>query len=190
MNFKNIFSKLKKAWLLSSILSVALGLVLLIFPWIAIQVVCYLLGGLAIIYGIIRIVRYARQGEAYPELFRGDLVIGLFLLAIGLFIVFRIEFVAGFIPVIFGIALLSSGIGGVLRAMDSKRAGYERWFLLLVLASFTIVLGLILAMNPFATAQVAVAVIGAALVYDGVTDMITVLLVGKRIDEWKKNQRL
>lgn len=190
MNFKNIFSKLKKAWLLSSILSVALGLVLLIFPWIAIQVVCYLLGGLAIIYGIIRIVRYARQGEAYPELFRGDLVIGLFLLAIGLFIVFRIEFVAGFIPVIFGIALLASGIGGVLRAMDAKRAGYERWFLLLVLASLTIVLGLILAMNPFATAQVAVAVIGAALVYDGVTDMITVLLVGKRIDEWKKNQRL
>ncbi len=189
MDFKGLFVRLRKAWLFSSLLSIVLGLVLLLFPSITIQVVCYLLGGLAMIYGIGRIIRYARQGDAYPELFRGDLMIGLFLIAIGIFIVFRIEFVAGFIPVIFGIALLASGIGGVQRAMDAKRAGYERWLLLLALAALTIALGLVLALNPFASAQVAVAVIGASLIYDGITDMLTILLVGKRIDEWKKNMR-
>lgn len=189
MNWKAFFAKLKKTWLISSLISVVLGLVLLLFPGIAIQVVCYLLGGLALIYGVMRIIRYARQGDVYPELFRGDLMIGLFLLAIGLFIVCRVEFVAGFIPVVFGIALLASGIGGVQRAMDAKRAGYERWLFLLVLAALTIALGLVLTMNPFASAQVAVAVIGASLIYDGITDMVTILLVGKRIDEWKKNNR-
>ncbi len=189
MNFKKIFERLQKAWIFSSLLSIVLGIILLFFPSITIQVVCYLLGGLAILYGIGRVIRYARQGEAYPELFRGDLMIGLFLIAIGLFIVFRIEFVAGFIPVIFGIALLASGIGGVQRSMDAKRAGYERWVALLLLAALTIALGLVLVLNPFASAQVAVAVIGASLIYDGLTDVLTILLVGKRIDEWKKNLR-
>ena len=189
MNFKDIFARLRKAWIFSSVLSILLGLVLLLFPTITIQVVCYMLGGLAIVYGIGRVIRYIRQGEAYPELFRGDLMIGLFLIVIGLFIVFRIEFVAGFIPVIFGIALLASGIGEVQRSMDAKRAGYERWLFIMVLASLTIVFGLVLVLNPFASAQVAVAVIGASLIYDGISDVVTILLVGKRIDEWKKNLR-
>ena len=137
MNFKNIFERLQKAWIFSSLLSIVLGIILLFFPSITIQVVCYLLGGLAILYGIGRVIRYTRQSEVYAELFRGDLMIGLFLIAIGLFIVFRIEFVAGFIPVIFGIALLASGIGGVQRSMDAKRAGYERWVALLLMAALT-----------------------------------------------------
>lgn len=54
------------------------------------------------------------------------------------------------------------------------------------MAALTIALGLVLVLNPFASAQVAVAVIGASLIYDGLTDVLTILLVGKRIDEWKR----
>ena len=49
MNFKKIFERLQKAWIFSSLLSIVLGIILLFFPSITIQVFCYLLGGLAIL---------------------------------------------------------------------------------------------------------------------------------------------
>ena len=187
MNFKSLLEELKRNWMFSAILSILLGLVLLFFPGITTRVVCFLLGGLVIIYGLTHIIRYFRQESTYADLFRGDLMTGLFSVAIGLFMILRADVVVSLIPIIFGIVLMANGIAGVQRAADARRAGYSRWGMLLALAVLTVALSILLLINPFATIKVTVAVIGASLIYEGISDLAAMHLVGKRIEEWKKS---
>jgi len=51
----------------------------------------------------------------------------------------------------------------------------------------TLAAGVVLLVNPFASLQVAIIVIGAALIYEGVTDMLSILLISKKIGQWKRN---
>lgn len=187
MDFKGILQEMKHNWMFSAILSIVLGLILLIFPGITIRVVCFLLAGLSLIFGVTRMIRYFKQEAAYPEFFRGDLMVGLFAIAIGLFMLLRADLVVQFIPIIFGIVLMASGIAGIQRAVDAQRSGYDRWGVLLALAILTIALGVLLLINPFGPVKVAVAVIGASLIYEGISDLLSMHLVGKRIEDWKKS---
>lgn len=187
MNFKGLLEELKRNWMFSAILSMLLGLVLLLFPGITTRVVCFLLGGLIILYGLTHVIRYFRQENTYAELFQGDLMIGLFGIAIGLFMILRADVVVSLIPIIFGIVLMANGIAGVQRAANARRAGYSRWGLLLALAILTAALSILLLVNPFATIKVTVAVIGASLIYEGISDLVAMHLVGKRIEKWKKS---
>ena len=189
MNLESFLKEIKQNWMFAAVLSIAVGLVLLLFPGITIQVVCYLLGCLVIIFGASRIIRYFKQDPAYHEVFQGDLMTGLFGAVIGLFMILKAEIVVSLVPIVFGVVLLTSGIGNVQRTIDARRAGYPRWGVLLALALLTIVLSLLLLINPFGSMQVAVAVIGASLIYEGVSDIVFMLLLGKRIEEWKNAAR-
>ena len=47
---------------------------------------------------------------------------------------------------------------------------YDRWWIALLFGAFTVVLGVILVRNPFKVVNTVVRVIGAFLVYDGLSD--------------------
>ena len=87
-----------------------------------------------------------------------------------------------------GMLMVGFGIGGILRAVDAKKAGFATWGVLLALAIISIVLGWLIMANPFSVMETAVIIIGASLIYQGMTDIVSTLVVGKRINEWKKSQ--
>ena len=189
MNFQSIYNKLKQSWIFSAIVTIVLGLILVLFPATALTSVSYVLGGLAIAMGVIRTVRYFKQDHTYPFLFQSDLVVGLLSVGFGIFMVSQPDTVMSLLPLIFGMLLVGCGIGGILRAVDAKKAGFASWGLLLGLAIVSIVLGGLIMSNPFSAMETAVIIIGASLIYQGVTDIATTLIVGKRIDQWKKSQQ-
>lgn len=189
MNFQSIYNKLKQSWIFSAIVTIVLGLILVLFPATALTSVSYVLGGLAIAMGVIRTVRYFKQDHTYPFLFQSDLVVGLLSVGFGIFMVSQPDTVMSLLPLIFGMLLVGCGIGGILRAVDAKKAGFASWGLLLGLAIVSIVLGGLIMSNPFSAMETTVIIIGASLIYQGVTDIATTLIVGKRIDQWKKSQQ-
>ena len=185
MSFKEIMEKLRKNWIASAVLCIAVGLILVLWPGSVIVSVCYTVGGIAIALGVIRVVEYFRQDHTYPVIFQSDLIVGLFALGTGLFMVLNPQAVMGLIPVLFAIVMIGFGIANILRAVDAKRAGIGYWKILLALAILTVVLGWVILGNPFETLAATVALAGAGLIYEGVADIITVLLVGKRIGAWR-----
>ena len=189
MNFQSIYNKLKQSWICSAIVTIVLGLILVLFPAATLTSVSYVLGGIAIAMGVIRTVRYFKQDHTYPFLFQSDLVVGLLSVGFGIFMVSQPVTVMSLLPHIFGILMVGCGIGGILRAVDAKKAGFAYWGVLLGLAIVSIVLGWLIMANPFGALETAVTVIGAGLIYQGVTDIATTLIVGKRIDQWKKSQQ-
>ena len=185
MYMKNILEKMQKSWMTSAVISIVLGLILLIMPGFITKAAGYLMGAAAILLGAGRIIRYFRQQHIYPEFFRGDLLIGFLAAGMGLFIMLNVETVISIVPVLCGAMLLSNGVIGLQRTLGAYRAQYSRWWLLLIFAGITLGAGVLLIMNPFGALKTAVSVIGAALIYEGASDILTMLIAGKEIDSWK-----
>ncbi|MBR0217762.1 MAG: DUF308 domain-containing protein [Clostridia bacterium] len=185
MDFQSVCKKLKESWVFSAIVIIVLGLILVLFPAAALTSVNYVLGGIAIAMGVIRTVRYFKQDHTYPYLFQSDLVVGLLSVGFGIFMVSQPVKVLSLLPHIFGILMVGFGVGGILRSVDAKKAGISYWGVLLGLSIVSIVLGWLIMANPFGAMETVTIVIGAGLIYQGVTDIVTVLAVGKRITQWK-----
>ena len=185
MDIKSFFQTLRKNWIMSSVITVLAGLILVLFPTGTLKVISYVLGAVAIIMGVVRTVRYFKQDHTYPFLFQSDLMVGLLVVAFGLFLVIFPDTVISMVPFVFGILLIGCGVGNVLRAVDARNAGLSSWAVLLALAVISIAAGVVCLANPFTVMETAVTVIGAALIYVGITDIITTLAVSKRIKAWK-----
>ncbi len=189
MDFKSIYNKLKQSWIFSAIVTIILGLILVLFPGATLTSVSYVIGGIAIAMGVIRTVRYFRQDHTYPFLFQSDLVVGLLSVGFGIFMVSQPVTVLSILPHIFGVLMVGCGIGGILRAVDAKKAGFSSWGVLLGLAIVSIALGWLIMANPFGAMETVTAVIGGCLIYQGVIDIASTLVVGKRISQWKNTEQ-
>jgi len=188
MDFSDMLQKLKNNWIFSAVLCIVAGIILILFPGAALNSLCYILGGFAIAMGVIRMVRYFKRDHTYPVLFQSDLIVGLFSLGLGLFMVSNPLAVMSAIPMLFGILLVGFGVGNILRSLDAKAAGVGHWGVLMALAVMSILAGMVILANPFATLEAAVIVIGAALIYEGVSDIVIVLSVGRRIQSWRQSR--
>ena len=87
------------------------------------------------------------------------------------------------------VVLVGCGIGGIVRAVEAKKAGVSKWGILLALAILTVVLGAVILSDPFSALETAIMVIGAGLIYEGATDLITAIVAGRRIEEWRKSEK-
>lgn len=54
------------------------------------------------------------------------------------------------------------------------RQGWERWWMDLLLAGLTLVLGILILLNPFGASGVLMMTIGISLVFDGVSDLVLI----------------
>ncbi|MBR3019174.1 MAG: DUF308 domain-containing protein [Clostridia bacterium] len=181
MNFGEIWNKIKKNWVISAIVTGLIGLVMLLFPGNVLLSACYCIGGLSIAMGVIKVVRYFKKEHHYPYIFQSDLVLGLFTVGLGLFMVTSPSVFMTLVPQLFGMLLIGCGVGNILRSVDAKNAGFAQWGVLLGMAILSIIAGLVIMSNPFGTSEVLVLVTGGALVCESITDILTTLFINAKL---------
>ena len=71
------------------------------------------------------------------------------------------------------------------RALELRRMLYLRWIVPLVLSAVSAVLGLVIVFQPFLAAEALVMLIGAVLIYEGLSDLWTIF----RVSQWTKEYR-
>lgn len=111
---------------LAAIIGIAAGLLLLVFPQEAINVITYGIGIVSLVYGVVRIVDYFKNRDISP-FFAGELILGVVLVGIGLFSFLNPGGIFAILPIIFGILVLVEGISKLQRALMLRRYGYPRW---------------------------------------------------------------
>ena len=97
---------------------------------------------------------------------------GVVIAAVGIVIITNPEMVSSIIPIVFGLILLIDGLSNVRQALGLRRFEVGNWAFLLVLGIVTLVLGVIILLHPYGTAELAFRVMGAALIYNAVSDLI------------------
>ena len=172
---KNLFSRMLKAgwptWV-AAIAVLLFGLALLIWPGITTGLILNICGVALMICGVFNIVRYFVKKDSYLA-YNWSLALGLILLGGGLCLVVFKGVLLSIVPLLFGIALLIGGIAKVQAAFNMRRAGFRSWYLTLIAAAISCVLGALIILHPFGTGLVLIRVIGASIAVEAVQDLIS-----------------
>ena len=166
--------KLKWNLILMSLLYLALGIFLLMVPGTALNVVCCALGGVVLACAAVQLVRYfaVERGVFQSQL---TLVSGIVCLALGAFLIIRSDIVVSILPIVFGLFVIFDAIGRVQNALDLRRCGYDSWKGFLFLPVLSVVLGVVLVINPFGAMETLVMAIGIILIVEGAINLLSAL---------------
>lgn len=167
---QTLLKKIKANVVVSSLLCVVLGVVLLVYPGDSMRVVGIAVGVVLILTGIVKVFDFLinRDGTMYLQL---NLIFGIVLVVVGAWIITQPEKVMSIIPIIIGIIITIHGISKLRQAIELCQDHYEKWWVALLLGILTAGLGILLIFRPFEALETVVQVIGAFLIYDGVSNL-------------------
>ena len=166
--------KLKWNLILMSILYLALGIFLLMVPGMALNIVCYALGGVVLACAAVQLIRYfaVERGVFQSQL---TLISGLVCLGLGAFLIIRSDLVVRILPIVFGLFVIFDSLGRIQNALELRRCKYSSWKGFLLLAVLSIVLGIVMILDPFGTMETLVMAIGVILIIEGALNLLSAL---------------
>ena len=144
--------KLKWNLILMSLLYVGLGIFLVMKPGTALNIVCYALGGVVLACAAVQLVRYfaVERGVFQSQL---TLISGLVCLGLGAFLIIRSDIVVRILPIVFGLFVIFDSLGRIQNALELRKCQYPSWKGFLLLAVLSIVLGIVMILDPFGTME-------------------------------------
>ena len=177
--------KLKWNLILMSVLYLGLGIFLLMRPSTALNVVCYALGGVVLVCAAVQLVRYfaVERGIFQSQL---TLISGIICLGLGAFLILRSDIVVRILPIVFGLFVIFDSLGRIQNALDLRRCEYPSWKGFLLLPVLSVVLGVVMILNPFGTMETLVMAIGIILIIEGTINLLSALYTVLAIRRFSK----
>lgn len=154
------------------------GLLLLLWPNLALMIANYALAAALCIVGIVMMIGYLRS-EAVEGMLGYGLAKGLIFTLVGVLLFIKSDALMTILPFLWGVAMIAGGFGKFQMAFDLKRIGNSRWWLLLIGALISFVLGTFSVTQPAFLAMAVTQFAGISLLVEAVLD-IAALLVIKR----------
>ena len=157
----------------SSLIYVLFGLALLLKPLLVEDLLCYLLASAAAIIGIVRIIAYmvTKVENRIVEDTNG-LAVGASLIILGIFVLLKGTMFIMLFPFVLGFMITYKGLEGFQNVVNLKKFGYPVPMATLIVAAVITVFGIIVMMNPFATAQALFRMLGIGLFVSGIVDLV------------------
>lgn len=160
------------------------GLLLLLLPNLALMIANYALATILCAVGIAMIVGYVRA-EAMDGIFSYGLAFGLILALLGAVLFIKSDILITLLPFVWGVAMIAGGFGKFQIAFDLKRIRQDKWWVLLIGALISFVLGIISVTNPAFLATTATMFAGIALLAEAVLDCSALLTIKREIRHLK-----
>lgn len=180
---KELFNKWKADVILSAVLCTIAGVTVMVWPAAVTLVLGRVIGLVLVLMGLTHGFSYLQDRESS----RLGLASGAVLFALGALILLRPSVVAQMVAVVVGVIMIMHGLEDMQMGIESKRCGDGRWWLCMLFSSTTIVFGIFVIWKYFQVAEVAAWLLGLALVFDGVSDLIVVFKVNRAAKENEGN---
>lgn len=168
-------SKNSSLWM--SILYIVAGGALLLFPGISVNVFCWAVGALLMVYGLVYLFRGWRLKKAQVSA-DGELVLGLLTLIIGLLFLSVPKLLLSILPFLLGLILFLTGLGKIPMMRQAFALHSRRKWLFLIDVLVPLMLGVILLFNPFGLVTAMISFFGICLILVGILDLSGVLCGG------------
>lgn len=177
---KRILKGIRLQSMITAVALIVVGLLFIIFPTNAMRIICYISGSAMLVWGVVSALTYLFGGE---EKNGSSLVGGIALVAFGILLLVRPDFVAGVLTVIFGILLIVDSVLKIQRATEMSRLKIKGWWLALAVAVVTLVLGFLVVFDPFGASRTLMIFAGVSLLFDGVCDVVTLIYYSIKVDK-------
>lgn len=173
----------------SSLIYVLFGLALLLKPLLVEDLLCYLLAGAAAIIGIVRIISYmvTKVENRIVEDTNG-LAVGASLIILGIFVMLKGTMFIMLFPFVLGFMITYKGLEGFQNVVNLKKFGYPVPMATLIVAAVIAVFGIIVMMNPFATAQALFRMLGIGLFVSGIVDLVMDIIFTAKVKRGRPDE--
>lgn len=176
----DLFKQYKWQNIITAVIYILFGIVLAIFPNTAINTLGYMFGGVMIFAGAVKILLYMKENNQ-ENYYTNDLMIGIIIIGIGLFVVFKIKILLSIIPFLFGLVVLANGSMKLQNVINLKKAGYKNWRAMLIVALLGLALGVVLIFAPISSIKFLLRIVGICFIYSGVTDICILIAISKNL---------
>lgn len=164
--------------IVAAVAYIIIGLILLIFPTLTAKVVAYVFATVMLLAGIYGLISYF---TSRPELTNRGLYYGLLAILIAIFIYSRIGLVISIVPVLLGFSIALSALMTFQQTIDMLRLKLKGWIPMLVVAILNLVLGILVILNPFASAAALMSIVGIGLLFSGISDIVAILYISDKL---------
>ena len=147
------------------------GLALLLWPGLTKEIIMLLAGGVLIAIGGLSIARYFLRKSPYIA-YDYALGTGISCVAAGILAIIFRGILIDMLFTLFGLGLLLGGILKLQLAFNLRRILYPRWYLHLIGAAVSCLLGVLVIVQPGAIADIIVRFIGASILVETVQDIL------------------
>lgn len=167
----------KTSGLVVSALMCFFGLLLIWVPEFFAELTGIFLGIAMIVFGCSKLFAYF-SGDPFRVALRADLAGGIILLMLGLILITHPASFMAIVSFAAGIYMISEGVSKIQTAVQSKQLGFKQWWLLLVLAIITGLMGIVLMFSNDGGAIV-MTFLGISLLSDGILNIVTICTAAK-----------
>lgn len=174
----------KAGYLVISAALCVLGVLLIAIPDFSAALLGVICGILLIVFGCVKLVGYFSK-DLYRLAFQYDLALGILLIALGAVMLARPGSLMNFTCIALGLFILEDGLFKLQIALEAKRFGIGKWWLILGLALVAGGLGFLLLFRPGEGSRLLMVVLGITLLAEGILNFSTMLTAVKII----KHQR-
>ena len=166
-------------------LSIAIGVALVIDPSFLTRLVSYILGGIALAYGVGNVIMYFVKKEDAMVFM---IIKGAVLAFVGIFLIVRPDFIPKVISVVFGLYMLVNGVIGLTNATQIKRSGDLEWQAPMVSSAVTFFLGLVICANTMLPVKAAMTVLGICLIISGASNLFSSFTAKSKLKALEKSE--
>ena len=151
--------------LVTSILWIILGVILLVYPGQSLDMICRVLGVIAIVFGIIQIV-LALIGGGPSSGF--GVAVGIILGIVGIVIIVNPDLLVSLLPTVIGVVLVVHGVISLINSFRLIRYKDKFWWLALIFSILSIGMGALLFFRARDAAEYVARIGGFFMIYSGI----------------------
>ena len=166
--------------IISAVFTLA-GLVIILYPSPSQSFIGIFYGIALLVFGIIKLVGYYSR-DLFRLAFQYDLQFGILLCVLGIITLIRHNEAVAFLCAAYGICIMADSLFKIRTAFEAKAFGIRQWWLTLVLAILTGLLGLLITLSPFAAARAVTILLGISFVSEGLLSLGVAISMVKIID--------
>ncbi len=163
-----------------SIILIILAVIFINDPIASLSMVTTVIGIVCIVIGALNAIMYFKSKREIT-IFNFRLIIGIISLSIGLILVINPLIIQSFIVLIAGIWIILASIIRIQVALNLRNLNASRYTYTLIMAILTLILGIVIIVNPFEAIATVSSIAGFAIIANETINIIgaTLMLIGR-----------
>ncbi|MBQ3878928.1 MAG: DUF308 domain-containing protein [Oscillospiraceae bacterium] len=162
--------KVFRSYVFDALILIALGVVILVWPDESLRALCICIGVVLGLVGLFKIIAFAadKSSERSPL----DVLFGLFQIVLGAAFIIKSDFFIGAFQIITGVILLYGSILMFIQAIRLRAIRGPMFVLSLIFAVLTLLLAVVILVNPIEFAAFMTQLHGISLIIEGAAMLI------------------
>lgn len=164
----DFLKKMRPGSVLGFVLCIIFGAIICIWPGTVLILLCRIAGALILAFGIYSIVLCGQKSTVSTVLKSFQMMAGIVMCVLGIWILFIPGFFLHMIPVVIGIVLIYHGIKNIMISSQVYEPNSQKRTAGFILAVITIVLGAVMIVGASFFLRLGMVAAGIFLIYDGI----------------------